>query len=73
MTTFEGDRSDRETAAAIAVAMALSMDRAGEPAAAVLEPNMCAPTGAGNNSSPAFRGRAKEPADGVNAHAHQGR
>ena len=33
----EDNRSDRETAAAIAVAMALSMERAGPPAAAVLE------------------------------------
>ncbi len=38
--TAEHDRSDRETAAAIAVAMALLMDRAGAPAVAVLEPNM---------------------------------
>ena len=40
--TAEHDRSDRETAAAIAVAMAMAllMDRAGAPGAAVLEPNM---------------------------------
>ncbi len=36
----EDNRSDRETAAAIAVAMALSIERAGAPAAAVLEPSM---------------------------------
>ena len=36
----EENRSDRETAAAIAVAMALSMERAGAPAAPALEPSM---------------------------------
>ena len=36
----EDNRSDRETAAAIAVAMALSMERGGAPVAAVLESSM---------------------------------